>query len=72
MPRFLSNLLGPRPAPAKARVVAPLYNLAEADDGQSAELVLFGDVLERAYTDWWTGEPDSYCISVQQVVDEIA
>ena len=54
MPRFLSNLLGPRPAPARAGAVAPMYNVAAADDGQSAELTLFGDVLERAYTDWWT------------------
>lgn len=72
MPRFLSNLLGPRPAPARAGAVAPMYNVAPSEDGRSAELTLFGDVLERAYTDWWTGEPDSYCISVQQVVDDLA
>lgn len=72
MPRFLSNLLGPRPAPARAGAVAPMYNVASAADGQSAELTLFGDVLERAHTDWWTGETDDYCISVQQVVDDLA
>lgn len=74
MTRFLNGvarMLGALRGPAPAAEVRPMYNLERSADGASAEMVLYGDVLERPHEDWWTGEVDDWCISTKQVVEDL-
>ena len=41
-------------SPGKSRAY---YTLAVEDDGKSAELTMYGQIVESRPVDWWTGEP---------------
>lgn len=53
----------PRMGPASAPAAAPtatatkFWNVATVGDDE-AEITLYGDVMSRQPTDWWTGEPE--------------
>lgn len=51
--------MGPAPAPAAAptATAAKFWNVATVGDDE-AEITLYGDVMSRQPTDWWTGEPE--------------
>ena len=56
----LSELrMGPTPAPAAAptATATKFWNVATVGDDE-AEITLYGDVMSRQPTDWWTGEPE--------------
>ena len=51
--------MGPAPAPAAAptATATKFWNVATVGDDE-AEITLYGDVMSRQPTDWWTGEPE--------------
>ena len=51
--------MGPAPAPAAAPTdtATKFWNVATVGDDE-AEITLYGDVMSRQPTDWWTGEPE--------------
>ena len=56
----LSELrMGPTPAPAAAptATATKFWNVATVGDDE-AEITLYGDVMSKQPTDWWTGEPE--------------
>ena len=56
----LSKLrMGPTPAPAAAptATATKFWNVATVGDDE-AEITLYGDVMSKQPTDWWTGEPE--------------
>lgn len=49
--------MGPAPAVApQAAAVPKFWNMASVSDDEG-EITLYGDVMHRQPTDWWTGEP---------------
>lgn len=42
--------------PAEVSIKKPCYTMASTD-GESAEIVMYGDIVESQPVDWWTGEP---------------
>ncbi len=38
-------------------IVKPCYSMATID-GQKAEIILYGEIVEHVPLDWWTGEPE--------------
>ena len=56
----LSELrMGPTPAPVAAptATATKFWNVATVGDDE-AEITLYGDVMSKQPTDWWTGEPE--------------
>ena len=51
--------MGPAPAPAAAptATATKFWNVATVGDDE-AEITLYGDVMSKQPTDWWTGEPE--------------
>ena len=47
---------GPAPASPDGAQVTKFWNIASTGD-DTGEIVLYGDVMSRRPTDWWTGEP---------------
>ena len=47
---------GPAPASPAGAKVTKFWNIASTGD-DTGEIVLYGDVMSRQPTDWWTGEP---------------
>lgn len=48
-------------APSSTPMVSiqrPCYAMASTD-GQSADITMYGQIVDTQPTDWWTGEPDS-------------
>lgn len=43
----------------KAKSAARFWNIVSVDGEDAATLTLYGDVVSKRPTDWWTGEPDA-------------
>lgn len=46
------------PAPAPAGRAPKFWNVISGDDGSSAEITMYGDVVTAQPVDWWTGLPE--------------
>ena len=59
MKQYSRLRMGPAPAPAAAptATATKFWNVANVGDDE-AEITLYGDVMSKQPTDWWTGEPE--------------
>ena len=60
--------------PAAPAATAPkFWNVISADDGDSAEITMYGDVCAQQPVDWWTGEPEpGLFITPEGFLDDLA
>ena len=60
--------------PAAPAATAPkFWNVISADDGDTAEITMYGDVCAQQPVDWWTGEPEpGLFITPEGFLDDLA
>lgn len=56
MPKFLSMFGRNAPRPAAVNIKRDFYTMATVD-GENAEIIMYGEIVERQPIDWWSGEP---------------
>ncbi len=54
MPNFLKGMFGQRPK--NINIKRDCYTMATVD-GDSAEIIMYGEIVEQQPVDWWSGEP---------------
>lgn len=57
MKQYSRLRMGPAPAAAPTATATKFWNVANVGDDE-AEITLYGDVMSKQPTDWWTGEPE--------------
>ena len=58
---------------APAATAPKFWNVISADDGDSAEITMYGDVCAKQPVDWWTGEPEpGLFITPEGFLDDLA
>lgn len=59
------------PARMKVNIKKPVYAMASVD-GQSAEIIMYGDIYETQPVNWWTGEPvEGQFILLTEFLDDL-
>lgn len=59
-----------KPKPSD-KVLRP-YNIVTSDDGENAEITMYGEVVESVPVDWWTGEPmDGLFIVLEEFLNDL-
>ena len=54
MPNFLKGMFGQRPK--NINIKRDCYTMATTD-GDTAEIIMYGEIVEQQPVDWWSGEP---------------